>query len=853
MEKRRMAGLLLLMAMSLFIIMPSAVIATEGEDLGARGAEIFDKMIALGVLQEDEGYMSGENMSRSVFTRLTMKLGGYAPAVVDAQDTAFADVGGDAPDASYIAAAYEMGYIGGDRSGNFYPENTITCAEAVKLISGVLGYGLYAEESGGYPSGYLMVASRLRLLPGMELAADTPLTWDDAMVMLDHASNADLMEIIKVGDTVKMHTVPGQTALTQRFSIYHTEALMEANEYTDLLSPYSTVGTGVVLAGGIAYQTGKTDAAECLGMRMQLYYYAENDSDMRELRYAAPAKNSNEILEISLEDVIRLDGNRLQYADKTGRARTAVLDKKATLIWNGKMAELREEKLLGGVGNITLISYDGDLAYDVVRVMQYTSYVISATSENTGVVNTKQGVKLLLDEKNRDYGTILKKEGQRVNFNTLKEGQVLSYAESEDIGRQVKTAIVSEKTLTGAVDEVGTAENSLVIGGRACRTTEEIARRVTPGSEGTFYFDAFDRVVYLGGTLDIVYGYLNGLQVRQFDKVFCRIFTENNRWVTLKMKDKINYNGQSAAAVDVAAQLGKNADEYRQMIRYLVNAEGELSTLDTAKEVIMGSDEDKTAIEDNTFRLSAAAHLPYRSVVTSFQGMVTVSPNAKLFIIPNQAEGSREAEFQIKGISDLRNDRQYTFEAYDANSVRTSAVFALRDYAMPMSSEVMLITGTARAINGDMAAAPALRGYLRGQEMTLTVDLCDDSPVQDIEILQKGDIVQFSYDFHGEVDYVKVVRSAGAEYALHGSVYAEESFAGGRVLAVDTKEKKVVIAYSADGSAAVYSIAGLSNVYLYHRKSGQFEIGSVAELMEGDLVFTAAPRLQCKELFIIQD
>ena len=80
----------------------------------------------------------------------------------------FNDVTADYWGAGSIYALYSLGIVNGDENGNFNPELNISLQEAVKIMVSSLGYTAVANQNGGYPSGYMREASRLKLLKEIE-------------------------------------------------------------------------------------------------------------------------------------------------------------------------------------------------------------------------------------------------------------------------------------------------------------------------------------------------------------------------------------------------------------------------------------------------------------------------------------------------------------------------------------------------------------------------------------------------------------------------------------------------------------------------------------------------------------
>lgn len=845
-------------ALSLVLTVGILMTTSAEESLSVdAGAEAYAKLTVLGVIGADIEYDKDREISRGEFTHLIMELTGYPTEALDDQKSVFADVTRLTENAEYIAAAYSLGYIGGNPNGNFEPNRTVTCAEGLKLLSGILGYGIYAEQSGGFPTGYYIVANRLRLLKGLNLSADSLLDMGSAAVMLANAAETDLLEFESFGSTVTMKAMRGKNLLTERFSIYKTTAVIDANEYTKLLATDSDLRKGTVRAGGMIFDAGNTNAAEYLGVNMELYYY-DNALEPIKLLYIAPVQNKNDVLELNAEDILEFSGNILSYSSAEGKTRRLQLASDVVLIWNGKMAELTEEKVKPEVGTVTFISNDGDSVYDVIKVMSYKTYVVSAASEITGVVSTKQGTFINLDATDSNYYTIIKQKNQSVGFDAIQPGQTLSYAESENNGKVVKNVLLSDKTIMGSVETVNQNEKLLTVDGKAYKTTVELAASLKPGREGTFYLDIFDRIIYLDGTLDIVYGYLNGLSVGTFGDVKCRIFTENNRWGTLEMNNRVRYNGVSLKAEAVAGVLGTAPNEYRQLIRYLVNSDGKITVIDTAEVIAMGTQEDKQAIESDIFRLSASGRLNYRSTTQTFNGQVSVSSDAKLFVIPDQTEGNKEDGFLILGRDALQQDAQYTFEAYDANAYRASRVFILKNFAKVINttsamSNMMLVQGTGQMLNGDGEIVDSVNGYWQGRKISLPVSLSGTSSIKNLDLLNTGDFIQFSYNNSGEIENIERKYGNGMEFYLSSSTpYNAISFVSGKILAVNSDGNRIILQYSVDGAAAIYSL-NATQIYIYDKQTERLASGNISDLMEGDLLVASARYLVCKELFIIRD
>ena len=96
--------------------------------------------------------------------------------------------------AGYIAQGVADGWINGYGDGTFKPDNTVTYAEAVKMLVSAIGYELYAQNAGGYPSGYLSYGGSLDIIDGVSVEGNsTELTRSQCAVLVNNAMQAPLV------------------------------------------------------------------------------------------------------------------------------------------------------------------------------------------------------------------------------------------------------------------------------------------------------------------------------------------------------------------------------------------------------------------------------------------------------------------------------------------------------------------------------------------------------------------------------------------------------------------------------------------------------------------------------------
>ena len=93
----------------------------------------------------------------------------------------------------YINAVTLEGIFSGKGDGIFAPKDNLSYAEFCKLMVTATGYGVAAENSGGYPDGYIKQALKLKIATAVPM--DSYVTWGDAVKMVYEAMQVDVLTV----------------------------------------------------------------------------------------------------------------------------------------------------------------------------------------------------------------------------------------------------------------------------------------------------------------------------------------------------------------------------------------------------------------------------------------------------------------------------------------------------------------------------------------------------------------------------------------------------------------------------------------------------------------------------------
>ena len=292
--------------------------ANETNDLTSKQ----ETLIALGIMNENsEGVIENDKqITRTEFAGAAAGFLNVNPTVV-ASSSYFYDVPVDAWYTNSINILTEYQIISQNDDKMFYPDSIITVDEAVKMVVCLLGYRVYADNRGGYPGGYLSMASELGLLEGMPQG--TQVTNSHMTVLLYNALDVKMteMDISGAGVTV---TTNGKTILEQYKNIYEDDGVIESiYGMTAFGEPVSQRSETVI--GGTRYSSDDYEKLkENFGRRVHFYYRVNEDEGINELIYIEPYYE-DDVLTILSDDIegYDSDGNLVNYRNgsKNERAR----------------------------------------------------------------------------------------------------------------------------------------------------------------------------------------------------------------------------------------------------------------------------------------------------------------------------------------------------------------------------------------------------------------------------------------------------------------------------------------------------------------------------------------------------
>lgn len=149
----------------------SMTLAASFKDVpeSAEYAEAVNTLADIGVLTGDENgnFNPNSTITRAEFATIICRLFGVSEDAKGIKQSSFTDVPASHWAVGYIAKANELGIINGNGDGTFSPEGAITYEQAIKMVLATYDLSELAEQSGGYPDGYIVVAQEYEMTDGV--------------------------------------------------------------------------------------------------------------------------------------------------------------------------------------------------------------------------------------------------------------------------------------------------------------------------------------------------------------------------------------------------------------------------------------------------------------------------------------------------------------------------------------------------------------------------------------------------------------------------------------------------------------------------------------------------------------
>lgn len=329
-------------------------------------------------------------------------------------------------DATYILSSYTVGEY-------------IRCSEAVKVFVDMLGYPMLNKDM-VYPSDYLTVAAEKGLFNGLDINGAKVLTIREFCHILWNAFDIPIVVADEMGPNgPESYSVDDErTFLTDIMRLNEVEGQITANNITSL--GVETAALECLYIGNEQYVL--PDRLSHWNKRIGYFvkaYVRINETDEKEIIYME-LDDRSDITDISGDDIISYSNYTLTYykASTGSRRHTQELPRDIDVIYNGiRASEYTEDMFKPDNGTVSIIYAPNSGTPAAVNILSYVDCVISGIDYTNYCVynkiapdysdNKKFGFNM---EDERQTVHFYSEDGSEMTFDALKEGDVLSIAQS---------------------------------------------------------------------------------------------------------------------------------------------------------------------------------------------------------------------------------------------------------------------------------------------------------------------------------------------------------------------------------------------------------------------------------------
>lgn len=748
-KRRVLSGTIALSALLSIAAPASAAIPSDVK--GTRYEEPVQILSALKIMIGDENgeFRLDDTIIRSEVTKMAVHVLGLEDAAESAKgQTMFDDVSTDHWANGYINLAVSQGIIEGDGDGNFRPNAPITYAEAMTIMVRATGYTVSAEGKGGYPQGYIQVATSNGLTKNVQGSSAEEISRGNVAYLTTNALESRLMEQTGFGSGAS-YEITDKTLLKDYLKVTKDSGQIIAIENTSL-SGSSNLGKNQIKIGDKIFDAAY-NMNDLLGYNVE-YYVKEYKDGSNELILAMPIKNKNNELIIGADLFSKLttknNNTAIEYfsSESSSKVSSAELDKNAVLIYNGKYEDMDTSLLdmSDKSGSITLLDTNKDSKYDIAFVKSYENIVVDSATSNK--ISDKYSETILKLDDNVDYR--ITKGLEEISISDLNEYDVLSVYASLD-GKLYDIAVTSKK-IEGRVS--GKDSNGfIIIDGEKYKVAPNYTNTISVGTEGVFYLDIDGRIAATtaASNLSSNYGYLTRAYYSKNtdEKASFKIFTMDNKEVILEGTDKIKFNSvRNVSAEEVVNTInGENNSTSAQLITYAVNSDNKITAINTAVD-----NSSTGAVNNNKFTLN------YSLSNAKFSKSLSKLGNVKI--------DSETVVFDVSGDNSVRNaDMFEDGQVYDAliydmtdNYTAKAVVVTKTQLSASADAPIAVVKEIMSASNPDDEQTDMLVALVDGKEVSVYAEN-ENVLVKGGNKLEMGDIIQYKTNSDDEIVSVRLL------------------------------------------------------------------------------------------------
>lgn len=547
---KKLVSVIVTVAMLISSFAALGVSAAEYGDVDATNGyyKAIKVLSGLGVVKGDEegNFNPTSDIKRSEMVTLVCRALGEEAVALSSGGASFDDVAADHWAAGYIKWAVDGDIVQGVGDNKFAPDASVKFQDAVVMVLRALGYERIAQraENGGYPTGYLKVASQKGVTantnnfagatvatrevvaqviynalttPLVDVSYYAPNPEDDEYVVFDGKNNTELRTLLTYTNEIyKVKATVEETAKTNadlRKDVDNQKVELEVIATYDY--DYEDVLDGDKPDYTIKPYVGDTDVAEYLGYTVEAYIAENDDEEWELLAVAVDSKSTvSETVSAGFEKYDAKAGVFEYYADEDDSRTTEIDVDDPEIYYNGSKVTTEEinkltsnkgvEHLLVKMANSITFMGPKNADYTKIFVTDYTYAQVDSVKAEEEYVKFSSGLGVLsLNAEDRDDESFIYNlydaDGNAITLADVQEDDLFNIVAPAtkgdvDLNKAPYMDIyVTSNTVTGTVTEEVKKGLKYNIDGVTYEVVEGVD--IEAGDAGIFYI-TIDGLVY---------------------------------------------------------------------------------------------------------------------------------------------------------------------------------------------------------------------------------------------------------------------------------------------------------------------------------------------------------------------
>ena len=717
-----------------------------------------------------------------------------------------------------------------ERDNLFAGDRYITYNDAVASVVTILGYDEIARMNGNYPDGYISTAQNIGILKGVTGKRTLSLERESLVNLLYNAINIEPYVMSFDANKLGREIAEGETVLSLERNIYEISGLVEANHYTSLIDSKGNFEDQITINGENYYING-TDAGELLGRYVEGYVQKDDKDDGRVIYLSRHKTKTNEItIDVEYISSVSDDCRSIEYlTEDYSKVKTAKIASKVRVIYNGRFYDqYTKDDFMIEQGNVSLIDNNRDNEYDCVFINAYETMIVDYVNASTYEIygkytynNALNYLKLESNENNPDIHYYLGDE--EVGFNEIGKDDIITVQKSMDASDMIANIYISRNVISGKLIEIDKQDGIIGIDDKeykilsCCIDEISVLNEVKVSDEYNFCLDYLGNVAYIRKIKKTDYCLFYKIYEDEQGIYNINYLNDASEWVTVPLKDKVNFDGVRMNANDVFENL-KLCEPQVMIIK--CNTSGEVTTISLAK--IEPSN-------GNNFTKTSQMSKRYRRQPNAFDCEIYLESDAKLFIIPDKTTYSKE-ELSVENTSYLLGEKSYQIVAYDVDEYNFTKAICVKEREADKNNKMkgwLLVDKVEVRLNDDDDAVGVVYGAM-GSFFNEKYEAVDDKVFEDVV---PGDIIKVGLNNKGKVERCGEIQDS----LTTGDFWGDSIMIEGIVEANDYLNEKIKMKR---GSGYTYVRCSQStSVLIYDGDTKSIVAGNTSKIIPGDRIY----------------